>query len=160
QDVEEDKPMRRDTIFRIASMTKPVTSVAVMILADEGKLKVTDPASKYLPEFKDAKVLVVNKGGTTSTVPSKREITVRDPLPHTPAIPYRCLNKPRLGDMYAKAGISDGLVETPGTTGDNVKKIARLPLWNQPGERWEYGLNTDVLGRLVEVVSGKTLDEV
>jgi CubicO group peptidase (beta-lactamase class C family) len=159
QDVEGKVPLTEATIFRLASMSKPITSVAVMILVEDGKLKVTDPLSKFVPEFKDMKVLVPSKDGKTyETVKANREITIHDLLTHSSGITYRLLNKPFVGKMYVDAGISDGLSETSGTIGDNVKKLAKLPLVCQPGAAWEYGLNTDVLGYVVEVVSGKSLE--
>jgi CubicO group peptidase (beta-lactamase class C family) len=154
RDAEAKAPMTADTVFRIASMTKPITSTAVMILVDDGKLAVDDPVSKYLPEFKNPKVLADD-----STRPAAREITVHDLLTHTSGLTYRFFDKPVLGKLYARAEVSDGLSETPGTIGDNVRRLAALPLLNDPGTAWEYGLSTDVLGRLVEVVSGWTLDQ-
>jgi CubicO group peptidase (beta-lactamase class C family) len=161
QDAEAKKPLTAATLYRIASMSKPITSVAALMLVEEGKLRVTDPVSKHLPEFRSLRVLVSKKEGektTWTTEPARREITVHDLLTHTSGITYRFFNRPHLGELYAKAGVCDGLVETPGTIGDNVKRLAKLPLWLQPGSGFEYGLNTDVLGRLVEVVSGQTLD--
>jgi len=160
QDLEGKVPITEATIFRIASMSKPITSVAVMILVDEGKLKVTDPLSKFVPEFKNMKVAVQSKDGTTfETVAAKREITIHDLLTHSSGITYGLLNKPIVSKIYADAKINDGLMESSGTIGDNVKQLAKLPLCCQPGAAWEYGLNTDVLGYVVEVASGKTLDE-
>jgi CubicO group peptidase (beta-lactamase class C family) len=160
QDVEKKVPIASGTVFRIASMSKPITTVAVMVLVDDGKLATTDPLSKYVPEFKEMKVLVVGKDGKTSeTVPAAREITLHDLLTHSSGITYRFMNKPVLGKLYEEAGVIDGLSEAPGTVGDTVKKLAKLPLTCQPGAAWEYGLNTDVLGHVVEVVSGKTLEE-
>ena len=152
-DIEANKPMKNDHIFRIASMTKPVTSVAVMMLYEEGKFLLDDPVSKYLPEFKELKVLTADG----NTVPAKREITIRDLLRHTSGISYRFWGKP-IAELYEKAGISDGLEPTAGTIADNSKRIAAQPLHSQPGEAFEYGLNTDVLGYLVEVLSGMPLD--
>ena len=160
QDIEANKPISEDTLFRIASMSKPITSVAVMILVDDGKLKTTDPLSKFVPEFKEMKVLVPSKDGKSyELVDAKREITIHDLLTHSSGITYRLINKPFVANMYIKAGVSDGLSETPGTMADNVKKLAKMPLVCQPGSAWEYGLNTDVLGHVVEVVSGKSLEE-
>jgi CubicO group peptidase (beta-lactamase class C family) len=148
------------TIFRIASMSKPITSVAVMVLVEDGKLAVTDPLSKHVPEFKDMKVLVPAADGKShELVKANREITIHDLLTHTSGITYGLINKPILSRMYADAGVSDGLVETPGAIGDNVRRLAKLPLACQPGSAWEYGLNTDVLGYVVEVASGRTLEE-
>jgi putative heme-binding domain-containing protein len=157
-DVEANSPMTRDTIFRIASMTKPITSVAVMMLVEDGKLSLDDPLSKHLPEFTDMAVLVPTKE-SYRLVKAERAITIRHLLTHTSGIIYRFSGRPHFAKLFADAGVSDGLVETEGTIGENVKRIAKLPLLHQPGTAWEYGLNTDVLGRVVEILSGKTLDE-
>jgi CubicO group peptidase (beta-lactamase class C family) len=153
-DVDSNKAMADDAIFRIASMTKPVTSVAVMMLYEEGKFLLDDPISKFIPEFKEPKVLTADG----KTVPAKREITIRDLLRHTSGISYRFWGKP-IAEVYEKAGIFDGLAPTEGTIAEMTKRIAVQPLHNQPGEAWEYGLNTDVLGYLVEVASGMPLDK-
>jgi CubicO group peptidase (beta-lactamase class C family) len=161
-DAEARKAMARETIFRIASMTKPITSVAALMLVEDGKLRLDDQVSKYLPEFKDMTVLVPTTGSIDKPyqlVKADRAVTIQHLLTHTSGITYRLCNRPHLGLLYADAGISDGLVETAGTVGDNVSRLAKLPLLHQPGEAWAYGLSTDVLGRVVEVVSGKTLDE-
>jgi CubicO group peptidase (beta-lactamase class C family) len=160
QDIEAKAPLTAETIFRIASMSKPITSVAIMILADDGKLSISDPVSKFVPEFKEMQVLVPAEDGKShKTVKANREITIHDLLTHTSGISYGLINKPLISKMYADAGVSDGLVETPGTMADNVRKLAKLPLACQPGSAWEYGLNTDVLGHVVEVVSGKSLEQ-
>lgn len=162
-DAEANKAMTRDSIFRIASMTKPITSVAIMMLVEEGKLRLDDPLSKHLPEFSDMMMLVPTKEGEGDKgyrlVKADRAITIRHLLTHTSGIIYRFSGRPHLAKMYAEAGVSDGLVETEGTIGENVKRIAKLPLLHQPGTAWEYGLNTDVLGRVVEAASGKSLDD-
>jgi CubicO group peptidase (beta-lactamase class C family) len=159
RDREAGKPMTPDTIFRIASMTKPVTSVAVMMLVDEGRIKLDDPLSKYVPEFKSMTVLRRKDDGTYERVPAEREITVHNLLTHTAGISYGFFGKEHISDLYKKANISDGLTQTEGTIGDNAQRLARLPLLHQPGSTWEYGLNTDVLGRVIEVASGMTLDQ-
>jgi CubicO group peptidase (beta-lactamase class C family) len=160
RDVEANKPMERSTLFRIASMSKPITSAGVMVLVDEGKIKLDDPVSKYLPEFASPVVLVRDSKGTEpiSTVPASKPITIHQLLTHTSGLTYRFGNRPVISPLYVEFGVSDGLSETPGTIGDNVKRLARLPLCSQPGTEWEYSLSTDVLGRLIEVVSGKTFD--
>src|SRR5262245_13476355 len=158
QDVEGKVPLTESTIFRIASMSKPMTSVAVMILEDDGKLSVKDPVSKYIPEFKDMKVVVPGKDDKFETVPAEREITIHDLLTHSSGLTYGLMNKPIISKMYADAGVADGLGEPSGTIGENVKRLAKMPLVCQPGSAWEYGLSTDVLGRVVEVASGETLD--
>jgi CubicO group peptidase (beta-lactamase class C family) len=156
-DREAGKPMRPDSIFRICSMSKPITSTAVMMLYEEGKFLLDDPISKYLPEFKDPKVLVKPANGPSYTIPATREITIRDLLRHTSGLTYNWNEK--LGPLYEKANVAAGLMPYDGTIGDNVKRLAPLPLLFNPGERFEYSLSVDVLGRLVEVVSGKPFDE-
>jgi len=156
-DREASKSMRPDAMFRICSMTKPITSVAVMMLHEEGKLLLDDPVSKYLPEFKNPKVLVKQAGREPYTIPAKNEITIRDLLRHTSGITYNWNDD--LGPMYEKAGVASGMLQYDGTIGDSVKALGGLPLLFNPGERFEYSLGVDVLGRLVEVVSGQPLDE-
>jgi CubicO group peptidase (beta-lactamase class C family) len=163
-DIAAKTPMRPDTIFRIASMTKPVTSVAVMMLYEEGRILLAEPISKYIPEFQNAQVLVPSSaqdgsGEPYKLVPAKRPITIRHLLTHTSGITYRFIGRPHVSLLYKSGGVSDGLTQIEGTLEAMVKRIAAQPLVNHPGESWEYGLSTDVLGRLVEVVSGMTLDQ-
>jgi CubicO group peptidase (beta-lactamase class C family) len=160
QDIENKTSMTDGAIFRLASMSKPITSVAVMQLVEDGKLKLTDTLSKYVPEFKDMKVAVPSQDGKSfETVKAEREITIHDLLTHSSGITYRIMTKPFVGKLYEDADVCDGLVESPVSLADNVRKIAKLPLVCQPGSAWEYGLNTDVLGHVVEVVSGKSLED-
>ncbi len=154
QDVEGRKAMQTDTIFRIASMTKPVTSVAVMMLQEEGRLLLTDPVSKFIPAFKGQRVM--GEGG--ATVPARREINIRDLLSHRSGLSYGFLNGGPVGDAYRKEGVVDGLTTTTMTLEENINKLAAQPLLAQPGSAWNYSLSTDVLGRVVEVASGMTLD--
>ncbi len=156
-DREAGKPMRQDSIFRICSMTKPITSVAVMMLYEEGKFMLDDPISMYIPEFKNPKVLVKTEGGGTYTIPAKREITIRDLLTHTSGLTYHW--NPDLGPLYKDANVAHGILEYDGTIEDSTKKLAAQPLLFSPGEKFEYSLGVDVLGRLVEVTSGQPLDE-
>jgi CubicO group peptidase (beta-lactamase class C family) len=156
-DREAAKPMPSDAMFRICSMTKPITSVAVMMLYEEGKFLLDDPVSKYLPEFKNPKVLVKPASGEPYTIPATKEITIRDLLRHTSGITYQWNDD--LGSAYEKADVPSGLLQFDGTIADAVKHLAAQPLLFNPGERFEYSLGVDVLGRLVEVVSGKPLDE-
>jgi CubicO group peptidase (beta-lactamase class C family) len=160
-DVEANRPMTTDAIFRLASMSKPVTSVAAMILVDEGRLRLDDPVSKYVPEFKGQKVLVPGKDGAEDKlVDAEREVTVRDLLTHTSGLVYVFPGVPSpLAKRYAEAKINFGFGPTTERIGDNVKRLAALPLAHQPGKAFTYGLSTDVLGRVVEVASGKDLDE-
>src|SRR5579859_4074026 len=157
QDREAGKPMPADALFRICSMTKPITSVAVMMLYEEGRFQLDDPISRYLPEFKNPKVLVKPVSGEPYSIPATREITIRDLLRHTSGLTYNWNES--LGKMYNDANVASGLLAYDGTIADSVKRLAAQPLLFNPGERWEYSLGVDVLGRLVEVVSGKPLDE-
>ena len=157
-DREASKAMRNDAIFRICSMSKPITSVAVMMLYEEGKFLLEDPVSKYLPEFKDPKVLVKPADGRGPyTIPAAREITIRDLLTHTSGLTYDWNES--LGEQYKAAHVASGLLQYDGTIEDNVKRLASVPLLFSPGTKWEYSLGIDVLGRLVEVTSGMPLDQ-
>ena len=156
-DREAAKPMQRDSIFRICSMSKPITSVGAMILYEEGKFLLDDPVSKYLPEFKNPRVLVKPAEGKPYTIPAKREITIRDLMRHTSGITYNWNED--LGQMYTDAKVAHGILQYDGTIGDSVKNLAAQPLLFNPGDRWEYSLGIDVLGHLIEVWSGKPLDE-
>ncbi len=165
-----DKPMTKDTLFRICSMTKPVVTIAVLQLYEEGKLLLSDPVAKYIPEFAHAKVIEMLPPGSNPAfklVPAKRDITVKDLLTHTAGMPYPFASEwypqerllRQMHDMYEEAGISSGMYETEGTIGDMVKRLARLPIASQPGEAFIYGMAADVSGYLVEVVSGQKLDD-
>ncbi len=159
-DKEQNKRLQKDAIFRIASQTKAITSVAVMQLYEEGKLLLDDNISKYIPAFKNPVVVDrFNKTDSTyTTVPAKREITIRDLLTHTSGIAYAQIGSEMSNAIYGKAGIMGGIGLKTGTSAENIQKLAALPLMHQPGEKFTYGLNTDVLGCLVEVVSGQSLD--
>ncbi len=156
-DREAGKPMRSDTIFRICSMSKALTSLAVMMLYEEGRFQLEDPVSKYIPEFKNPKVLVKPASGVPYTIPATKEITILNLLTHTSGLTYNW--NPDLGPMYKEAGVAHGMLPYDGTIQDNVKRLAGLPLLFNPGDRFEYSLGVDVLGYLVEVVSGITFDE-
>jgi CubicO group peptidase (beta-lactamase class C family) len=164
------KPMQKNTLFRIASMTKPLVSVALLKLYEEGKLLLSDPVAKYIPEFAHPKVLEMLSPGSNPAfklVSAKREITVKDLMRHTAGLPYSFASDwypksplyQQMHALYQEAGISSGLYETEGTIGEMVKCLARLPLARQPGEAFEYGMAADVQGYLVEVVSGMKLDD-
>jgi CubicO group peptidase (beta-lactamase class C family) len=156
-DREANKAMRPDAMFRICSMTKPITSTAVMMLYEEGAFLLDDPISKYLPEFKHPKVLVKPTTGEPYSIPATKEITIRDLLRHTSGLTYNWNTD--LGALYHDADVASGVLQYDGTIADSVKRLAALPLLFNPGDRWEYSLSVDVLGRLVEVVSGKPFDE-
>jgi CubicO group peptidase (beta-lactamase class C family) len=159
-DVEKKTLMRRDDIFRIASQTKAITSVAVMMLFEEGKFLLDDPISKYIPEFANPVVLdkFNEKDTTFTTVKAKREITIRDLLTHTSGIDYAGIGSNTMNAIYAKSEIPTGFVSKKIILGEKIRKLGKLPLIHQPGERFTYGLNVDVLGYFVEVLSGETLD--
>ncbi len=151
----------KDGIFRIASQTKAITSVAVMILYEEGKLLLDDPLSKYIPEFRKQSVLdKFNKQDSSyTTVSSKREVTIRHLLNHTSGIDYPGIGSESMQAIYTKADIPSGIATGQRQLSTEMKKLAALPLAHHPGEKWTYGLNTDVLGYLVEVVSGMSFDK-
>jgi CubicO group peptidase (beta-lactamase class C family) len=158
QDVESRAPMRADTLFRIASMTKPVTSVAVMMLYEEGKLLLTDPVSKFIPSFKGQRVLAAGGDGATTPAPARRDPNIRELLSHRSGLTYGFLNGGPVGDSYRKNGVPDGLAQTSMTLAEAMDALAAQPLVSQPGAAFNYSLSTDVLGRVVEVVSGQSLD--
>jgi CubicO group peptidase (beta-lactamase class C family) len=146
------KPMPQDAIFRIHSMTKPITSAAALLLYEEGKFKLDDPVSTYLPELKG---LRVHTGKGDETVEAKREMTIRDLMRHTSGLTYGMPNGTAVDKMYMTKGI-DG----PGLSlAEMVTTLGKLPLQDQPGTRFHYSISTDVLARLIEVLSGKPLDE-
>lgn len=155
QDREKHVAMTPGTIFRIASMSKAITSVAVMMLYEEGKLQLKDPVARFIPEFADVKVLDSSAPG--GVVAARRPITIRHLLTHTSGLTYQWDD--RVGKLYAEAGITHGLVQDEDLLADDMKKLARIPLVHQPGEAFTYSLSTDVLGRVVEVASGMSFDE-
>jgi CubicO group peptidase (beta-lactamase class C family) len=159
--VETKTPMHKDDIFRIASQTKAITSLAVMMLFEEGKFLLDDPISKYIREFAHPTILdkFNVKDSSYTTVKANREITIRDLLTHTSGIDYAEIGSENMNAIYAKSGIPLGFVSEKIILGDKMRKLGRLPLIHQPGERFTYGLNVDVLGYLVEVLSGESLDQ-
>lgn len=152
-DIEKNVPMKTDSIFRIASMSKPITSVAIMMLYEEGKLLLNDPVSKFIPAFKSSQVLEDGK-----PVAARRAITIRDLLTHRSGITYGFLNGGGVGNAYRTNGVTDGLTTTNMTLEEGINKLAAQPLVSQPGAAFNYSLSVDVLGRVVEVVSGQPFD--
>ena len=153
RDIAEHSPMEKDTIVRIYSMSKIITSVAVMMLFEEGHFGLDDPIGDYIPELKNLKVF---KGGTVEkpeVVDSVRPVTVKHLLTHTSGITYGWENSPA-DQLYTRANLDESV-----SLQEFVSKLGKLPLLHQPGEKWSYGYSVDVLGRLVEVVSGKTFEE-
>ena len=156
-DVETEKPMTPDTIFRIASMTKPITCVAVMILYEEGHFRLNEPVSKFIPAFKEMLVLPPEDAeDSAQPVPAKRQITIWNLLTHTSGLTYQW--NERLGQRYTEAGITHGLLQDESTLAERMKVLATIPLLHQPNAEFEYGLSIDLLGYLVEVISGMSLD--
>jgi len=149
--------MTPDTTFRIASMTKPVASVAAMMLAEEGKLLIADPVSRYIPAFANLKVAANSDDANAKSLtlePLRREMTVQDLLRHTSGLTYAHLTGPHLKQAYEAAGV----VDERQTNAEMAEKLSKVPLAYQPGSTWQYGLSTDMLGRVVEVASGMSLD--
>lgn len=151
-DVARGTAMTKDTIVRIYSMTKPLTSLAIMMLYEEGRFQLDDPIEKFVPAFKDQRVFTGYSRGKMDTVPAERGITFRDLLTHTSGLTYGFMEATHVDALYRKTGVDFQLAET--SLKDVVEKAAALPLIAQPGTRWNYSIATDVLGYLVEVVSG------
>lgn len=160
-DAETKKPMPNDAIFRIMSQTKAITSVGIMILYEQGKLYLDEPISDFIPEFKNERVLnnytIVDSVYTT--VPAKRDITFRDLLTHTSGLDYTDAGTLTGSTIYAKAKIPSGFGYFNANLLDRMKALGKLPLMFQPGEKWQYGLSSDLLGCLIEVISGKNLED-
>ena len=152
-DVEAGIPMRRDALFRIYSMTKPITGAALMTLYDEGRFKLDDPVAKYLPGFEQMKVFAGDDGGKVKLVDAKRPITIRDLMCHTAGLAYGLFPTP-VDVMYRDAKLLDSKQNLQSM----VERLLKLPLASQPGEKWMYSIAVDVQGRLIEVLSGKPLD--
>src|SRR6202048_4011200 len=157
RDVESRRPMTADTIFRLYSMSKPITSVAAMMLVEDGKLSLDDPVSKYIPAFADVKVGVEKRDEhekpSLVLEPVNRPITIEDLLRHTSGLTYGFYGDSTVRKLYPQADLFNGDADNA----EFVERIARLPLAEQPGTRWDYSHSTDVLGRVIEVVSGQSL---
>ena len=162
-DAETKKPMEKDELLRIASQTKAITATGIMILYEQGKLLLDERVADFIPEFKDPVVLDKFSPADSgySTVPAKRDITIRDLLTHTSGIDYSGIGSENMRAIYAKAGISGGFNTAKKNQSllDAMKLLAKLPLAHQPGEKWTYGLNFDLLGCLIEVISGMSLND-
>ncbi len=159
RDPSKPDPMRVDSLFRIYSMTKPIASVAAMILVEEGRLQLSDPVAKHLPAFKDMKVVTPN-----GEVPATRAMTVQDLLRHTSGLTYGELNtNPAIKEELTKAGLAKpGVIDFDArdmSAAEQVERLAKVPLMHQPGSAWEYSLSTDLLGRVIEAASGRRLGD-
>jgi CubicO group peptidase (beta-lactamase class C family) len=155
QDPVTGAPMRMDSIFRIYSMTKPIVSVVAMQLVEEGRIGLDDPVSRYMPDLKGLKV-GVEKDGKLEMVPANREMTIRDLLRHTSGFTYGVFGKGMVKTLYGKEGVD----ATDITNAELVRRLTKVPLMYQPGTMWEYGRSTDVLGHLIERLTGQELDQV
>jgi CubicO group peptidase (beta-lactamase class C family) len=153
QDPQSGAPMREDSIFRIYSMTKPIVSVGIMMLVEEGRITLSDPVSKHIPELKGLRV-GVEKGGNLEIVAAQREPTIQDLLRHTSGFTYGVFGKSAVKELYTKNGVDS----SDHSNAELVQKLAKVPLMYQPGTTWEYGRSTDVLGHVIEKVSGQPLD--
>src|SRR5205085_9287862 len=155
RDIAAQSPMTKDAIFRLYSMSKPITSVMAMMLVEDGSLSLDDPVSKYIPAFADIKVGIETSGekGGLAFEPLKRPVTILDLLRHTSGIPYGWHGDSQVRATYADANLR----RNDSDNADFVARSAKLPLAEQPGTRWDYGYSTDVLGRVIEVISGKSL---
>ncbi|HKX06082.1 MAG TPA: serine hydrolase domain-containing protein [Methylomirabilota bacterium] len=161
RDPQSGAPMTKDAIFRLYSMTKPFASVAAMMLVEDGKILLSDPVSKYLPKLKNLQVSVPRVDPQTgrvsyALVPTEREMAIQDLMRHTSGLVYGVFTShAAVKEAYAKEGVDwDGV-----TPAEQIERLARAPLAHQPGSAWEYGLSTDVLGRVIEAVSGATLGQ-
>jgi CubicO group peptidase (beta-lactamase class C family) len=180
-DVKNSLPLKRDSLFRIYSMSKPITGVALMILIEEGKIRLSDPVALYIPEFAGMKVLVVNSDGTTSLESQSRRMTIRDLATHTSGVAYNFTANKELAAIYNENKMSpyfsiddpdslgELLLQGEGMDTDNLKEFddicdfsqslaTKTPLMHQPGSQYTYGMSMDVLGCVIERVSGKTFD--
>ena len=156
RDIENKKPVRRDTIFRIYSMSKPITSVALMTLYERGLFQLDDPVSEYIPQFKNLEVFDSGVYGEFETTRVNREMTVRDLLSHQSGLTYGFVNRTNVDRAYRDAGV--GEIRTTGNLQKMIDCLSEIPLEFSPGDRWNYSVSTDVCGYLVEVISGKPFD--
>ena len=154
-------PMQTNSIFRIASQTKAIVSAGILILYDEGKLSLYEPVSKYLPGFAHETVLdSLHMSDTTyTTIPAKRDVTIKDLLTHTSGLDYPGIGTDKMRAIYAKANIPSGLGVFDESLVERMNMLGKLPLAFQPGEQWRYGLSIDVLGAVIEVISGESLED-
>ncbi len=156
-DIARGAPVAADTMFRIYSMTKPLTSTAIMMLYEEGRFQLDDPISRFLPSFATMRVYTGGSRGSVDSVPATRGITFRDLLTHTSGLTYGFMQSHPVDAMYRDTGVD--FQSADATLGEVVGRLAKLPLIAQPGEAWNYSVATDVLGHLVEVISGRNFGD-
>jgi CubicO group peptidase (beta-lactamase class C family) len=157
RDVERGTPVTEDTLWRIYSMTKPITSVALMTLYEHGAFQLDDPVGRFLPELAELSVYAGGEGAAMETVAAERAVTIRDLLTHTAGFTYGFMQAHPVDALYRQRDI--GGVQSSGTLADMVTRLGETPLQFQPGTRWNYSVATDVLGRLIEVIAGEDLDD-
>lgn len=156
------KQLEKDAVFRLASQTKAITATAVMMLWEEGKFQLDDPISKYIPEFKNPKILATYRenDSTYDAIPAKNEITIRQLLTHTSGLGYGMIDSDeRIKKIYTQAGVTELFTTKDITIEESVKKLAVLPLHHEPGEKFTYSLGLDVLGYFIEIISGQDFDD-
>ncbi len=162
-DIEREKPMQEDTIFRIYSMSKPITSIALMTLYEEGRFQLTDPVHRFIPEWRNMRVFASGNHPNYMTTPVERPMTVRDLMSHQSGLTYGFTNRTNVDAAYREVGIGAAELgaERPReyTLAEMVKELAEIPLEFSPGTAWNYSVSTDVLGHLVEVISGQSFDD-
>jgi CubicO group peptidase (beta-lactamase class C family) len=156
-EIERRRPVREDSIFRIYSMTKPITSVGLMMLYEQGRLQLDDPVHKFIPSWRDLGVFVGGNHPVWKTTPVERPMTVRDLLTHTSGLTYGFMERTNVDAAYRKLGVADR-TRLDYTLRDMIDTLAELPLEFSPGTRWNYSVSTDVVGHLIEVISGRPLD--
>ncbi|MDT8429845.1 MAG: serine hydrolase domain-containing protein [Pseudomonadales bacterium] len=156
RDIESGDPMSNDALFRIYSMTKPITGVALMTLYEEGKFRLADPVEKYIPQLKGLKVAAgVDADGNLLTEEADHPMTIRELMSHTGGLTYGIFSQSKVDEMYVEAD----MLNTDSTLEDMINKLADIPLRQQPGTQWHYSVSVDVQGYLVEVLSGQRFDE-
>ena len=156
-EIERKRPVTQDAIFRIYSMTKPIVSVGLMMLWEQGRLQLDDPVGKFIPSWRDQRVFVGGNHPAWKTTAVERPVTVRDLLSHTSGLTYGFMERTNVDAAYRKLGIGDRTRKSY-TARDMVEELAALPLEFSPGTRWNYSLATDVVGHLIELISGQRLD--
>lgn len=156
RDIESQAPMMTDSLFRIYSMTKPITGVALMTLYEEGKFKLSDPVGKYIPQFENLKVAAgVDADGNIITEEPTHKMTIRELMTHTGGLSYGLFSQSKVDDMYGDLG----LLDVDNTLEEAIHILSKIPLRQQPGSMWHYSVSVDVQGYLVEVLSGKSFDK-
>ena len=157
-DVERNKAMQKDTLFRIYSMTKPITSIAMMQLYEQGKFQLSDPVHRFIPEWKGLRVYESGRAPLMATTRPERPMQIHDLFTHMSGLTYGFSERTNVDAMYRKKGIGTFDLEPQGNLQDMINDLAKLPLEFSPGSRWNYSVSTDVLGYLIEKISGQPLD--